>query len=148
MVRVASEAELMADRTWKARDPHKGSEAAVLKAVKQLLEARGFRVFRRNTGAFRGEYRSKRTGKVRQRFVRFSEPGMADLWGWLVLPPRTKNGDHGLLGLHIEVEIKAPGRTPTATQHAWLNEATAYGAMALWCDSVEMCEEKLKEWGI
>lgn len=133
----------MSNRTRKARDPRKVSEAAVLKAVKLLLEARGFRVFRRNTGAFRGEYRSKRTGKVSRRFVRFSEPGMADLWGWC------RNGKGYIYGgTHIEVEIKKPGQIPSARQSEWLNRVHDDGGMSMWCDSVKMCETKLKEWGL
>lgn len=134
------------------RDPRRISEAAVLKAVKALLEARGFRVFRRNTGAFRGEYRSKRTGKVSQRFVRFSEPGMADLWGWAKRDQQFWNkvqpNEFIRAGDHIECEVKAPGEKLSLVQATWLAQAEKEGCLVLWADSVEMCEAKLKEWGL
>ena len=124
-------------------DPRKVTEADVLKAVKQLLEAKGFRCFRRNTGAVRATYTSTRTGKKSERFVRFSEPGMADLWGWA---PEQRLG--GFLGKHFEIEIKAPKKRPSLEQQGWLEFAYNGGCIAFWADSVEMAEAKLKEWGL
>lgn len=129
-------------------DPRPVSEAQVLKAVKQFLEAKGFRVFRRNTGAVVGSYTSKRTGKTNKRFVRFSEPGMADLYGWSTYGTLGKSNHNIKPGTHLEVEIKGPGKYLTDRQDAWMRLAAAGNCIAFWCDSVEMCDAKLKEWGI
>ena len=97
-------------------------ESDVLKAVMDYLGAQGFSMFRRNTGVMMA-------GK---RFVRFSSPGMADLWG---LDRRT--------GRHIEVEVKRLGQKPTPVQSAWLEAMRKAGAVAFWCDSVSACREAL-----
>lgn len=97
-------------------------ESDVLKAVMDYLGAQGFTVFRRNTGAM----------VAGKRFVRFSQPGMADLWG---VDRRT--------GRHIEVEVKRPGEKPTPLQAAWLEAMRKAGAVAFWCDSVDDCRAKL-----
>jgi len=97
-------------------------ESDILKAVSDYLGTQGFSMFRRNTGVMM-------TGK---RFVRFSSPGQADLWG---LDRRT--------GRHIEVEVKRPGQKPTAVQAAWLEAMRKAGAIAFWCDSVQTCRREL-----
>ena len=89
-----------------------------------LLRSHGWTVFRRNTGAFRGEHHGKR------RFVRFSEPGAADLW-CLTPPPRVR---------HVEVELKRPGRKPTPEQVRWLLELNARGAPAFWVDNLTVLD--------
>ena len=92
-----------------------------------LLAARGFRVFRRNV-----------MGVVPMKggVVRVNQRGMADLWGW-----------HIGTGRHLECEVKRPGKTPTAYQAAWLEDAWQHGALAFSCDSVESCEAELYRWG-
>ena len=116
------------------RDPRKVTEADVLKAVKHLLEAKGFRVFRRNTGAVRASYTSTRTGKTSERFVRFSEPGQSDLYGWAT--QKVKMGSISIPpGTHIEVEVKRPGEKPNAEQQTWLYLANCNHCFAFWCDS-------------
>lgn len=104
-------------------------------AVKQLLELRGYRVFRRNTGAVAGEYTTK-AGAVHKRFIRFAEPGQSDLYGW-----RKKDGKH------LEVEVKKPGSYTKperwALQQAYLEQARGEGCIAFWCDSLATAIFKL-----
>lgn len=105
-------------------------EQDVLKAVKAYLELRGFIVFRRNVGgAFNG-----------MQFVRFSEPGQADLWGW----------ERGT-ARHIEVEVKrqAARTNPKrqALQQRWLDLAKRDGCIAFRAASVAECEAALEEYG-
>ena len=97
-------------------------EKDILKAVMDYLGTQGFSMFRRNTGVM----------QMGKRFVRFSQPGQADLWG---LDRRT--------GRHIEVEVKRPGQKPTAVQAAWLEAMRRAGAIAFWCDSIDDCRAKL-----
>ena len=111
--------------------PPKPTEADVLKAVRDLLAARAFAVFRRNTGAVRATHKGK------ERLVRFSQPGMADLWGF-----------HRPTGRHLEVEIKRHGKEPSLLQSVWLQEAFAAGCIAFWCDSVAMAEAELDRFGV
>ena len=108
-------------------------EGELVKAVMQLLQAHGFQVFRRNTGAMTSNY-TRKDGSTRERFVRFSVPGMADIWGW-----------QALTGRHIEVEVKRRGVKPTPLQEQWIQAARDGGAIAFWCDSMEMAEEKLMQ---
>lgn len=76
---------------------------------------------RRNTGAVPASYKGK------DRFIRFSKPGMADLWG---IEPGT--------GRHIEIETKRKGKTPTEKQSLWLEWCQAQGAIAFYADSLDM----------
>ncbi len=85
------------------------------------------KLYRRNTGAMPATYNGKK------RFVRFSEPGQADLWG---IQPKT--------GRHVECEIKRQGKTPTDLQELWLGECRLAGAIGLWCDSVESFDWKYR----
>lgn len=108
----------------------KPTEGLVLRAIKTYLELRGFVCFRRNIGgAFNG-----------MRFVRFSEPGQADLWGW-----------ERQTGRHIEVEVKRKGARTNpkrqALQQAWLDRTRRDGCIAFCAASVEECEDRLEEFG-
>ena len=118
--------------TGKRAKTKQSTETALVKAIIQLLQAHGFMAFRRNTGAVTTSY-TRKDGVTRDRFFRFSEPGMADIWGW-------QRGT----GRHIEVEVKRPGLKPTSLQLQWLQMAQERGCIAFWCDSMEMAEKKLK----
>ena len=85
------------------------------------------KLYRRNTGAMSGTYNGKK------RFVRFSEPGQADLWG---VQPKTAR--------HCEIEIKRPGQKPTEAQYAWLFSCEALGAIAFWADSIESFDRQYR----
>jgi len=113
----------------------KAKEGELVKSVISLLQAHGFVVFRRNTGAFKASYTTK-DGKTRERFVRFSETGAADIYGWQVLS-----------GRHIEVEVKRLGQRPSATQLIWLDQARDAGCIAFWTDSMEATLNGLREAG-
>ena len=114
---------------WKVR------ESDVLRAIKAYLEFRGFRCYRRNTG---GAYAMRLGG--REQFVRFSEPGAADLTGREIGTGRA-----------IEVEVKRPGgRTNPQRQlqqQAWLDLAKRDGCIAFRAASVEECEAALEAYG-
>lgn len=109
-------------------------EQDVLRAVKDFLEVRGFRIWRRNTG---GAYALRMGG---ERFVRFSEPGAADLTGWQIGTGRA-----------IEVEIKRPGSRTNpkrdAMQKAWLDRARRDGVIALRVASVLEADQQLEAFG-
>ena len=106
-------------------------EGELVKSVMQLLQAHGFQVFRRNTGAVTTDY-TRKDGTTRERFIRFSEPGMSDIFGW-----------HTRTGRHIEVEVKRRGVKPTPLQEQWLQSARDGGVIAFWCDSMGMAEAEL-----
>lgn len=110
------------------------TETDVQKAIKQYLELRGFRMYRRNVG---GAY-AMRLG--REQFVRFSEPGAADLTGWEIGTGRT-----------IEVEVKKPGARTNpkrqALQRAWLDQAKRDGCIAFRAASVQEADEQLAAYG-
>jgi hypothetical protein len=101
-------------------------ESDVLKAVMDYLSAQGFVMFRRNTGAMKASHGGK------SRFIRFSQKGMADLWG-------VQKGT----GRHIECEVKAPGKRPSPEQVAWLQQCIEIGCIAFWCEGVEECKTAL-----
>lgn len=86
------------------------------------------RVWRRNVGAVVGTY------KGRSRFMRFGEAGMADIEGI------------GPDGVHIEVEIKAPGGKLSEAQLAWLVRCRQDGAFAFTSDSVDAAVVALRNY--
>lgn len=103
----------------------KTKEGELVKSVISLLQAHGFQVFRRNTGATMASHTLK-SGETKNRFVRFGQGGMADIWGWQVMS-----------GRHIEVEVKRSGIKPTSLQEQWLQQARQAGCIAFACDSME-----------
>lgn len=109
-------------------------EQDVLRAIQDFLNYRGFRVRRRNVG---GAF-AMRLG--REQFVRFSEPGAADLTGWEVGSGRA-----------IEVEVKRPGARTHAKrqllQQQWLDSAKRDGVIAFRASSVEEADARLAEFG-
>lgn len=92
-------------------------ESAVQAACRSILEAHGCRVERRNTGTWK--IVDERTGKTR--YVRFGEPGAADLFG--CLPG----------GRHFELEVKRKDERPRLDQVRWLRAANRW-APAFWVD--------------
>ena len=106
-------------------------ESDILKAIMDLLAARGFRVFRRNVmGVI----------PVKGGAIRLGQRGMADLYGWEIGT-----------GRHIEVEVKKPGartdRKRALLQEIWIDRAYADGCIAFQADSVNGCEKKLADFG-
>lgn len=101
-------------------------ESDVLASCRAMLEARGCRVERRNTGAWK--IVDERTGKAR--WVRFGDPGGADLFG--CFPD----------GRHFELEVKRLDERPRLEQVRWLREANRWGP-AFWVDSTAWLERIL-----
>lgn len=93
-------------------------ESDVLATCRGTLESHGCRVERRNTGAWK--IIDERTGKAR--WVRFGEPGGADLFG--CFPD----------GRHFELEVKRKDERPRLEQVRWLRSANRW-APAFWVDS-------------
>jgi hypothetical protein len=108
------------------------SETEIVRAVKSYLELRGFRVQRRNVG---GAYNAS------LQFVRFSEPGAADLTGWQIGT-----------GRHLECEVKKMGARTNPKrdqqQREWLSRAKGDGAITLRVSSVQEADEQLAEFGL
>lgn len=89
----------------------------------RLLESLGWRCFRRNTGAMRGQHKGKAW------FVRFSEPGASDVWA--ITPD----------GYHAEWEAKRPGERPTPDQVKWLLKTNGIGgSVSFWADNLMTLE--------
>ena len=88
--------------------------------VRAALWPMGITLWRRNTGAVKATYKSK------SRLVRFALEGQADLYGI------------GPGGRHWEIEVKRPGKKPTAKQFAWLRLCDQLGAVAFWTDSADL----------
>lgn len=83
-------------------------------------------VFRRNVGAMQYKKANGETG-----LVRFNEPGMSDVWGCVN-------------GVHFECEVKRKGEEPRPDQASWLRFIRGTGGIAIWCDSLESCIEKVR----
>ena len=103
-------------------------EMQLVRSILDYLGLYGVMAFRRNVGA--GEYIN---AEGKRRLVRYNEIGAADIWGVI------RNGKH------FEIEVKAPGKTPTPEQLAWLAAWKAYGQIAFWCDSFESFEQQWEE---
>ncbi len=99
-------------------------ERDVKKAILDYCAMRRIFVQVRNVGAV----------QIDSRFIRFAKPGQADLWGIIG-------------GRHFECELKAPGKKPTEAQLQWLDDCRAQGAIAFYCDSLDMFIEKMREAG-
>jgi hypothetical protein len=104
-------------------------ESDLVKACLQLLRLRGVVAWRTNSGA--AVYSA--TATARGRFVRFAGArGLSDIIG--LLPP------HGRL---LALEVKRPGRKPTADQAGFLDAVRAAGGLALVVDDVRQLAEAL-----
>ncbi len=99
-------------------------EKEVLKNGMGLLRDLGCEVFRRNTGAFSGVHKGKSW------FVKFSDKGASDVWGFLCDGHAT----------HFEWEAKRLGERPTLDQVKWLRRINAITGAAFWTDSVATLE--------
>ena len=98
--------------------------------LKYLNKVDGIWAWRRNVGA----------AKLGGRWIRYGQSGMADISGIISV---TIADD--LVGVRLEVEVKAPGNTPTPKQAAWLAATLHHGGVALWCDSKEALDYKLRK---
>ena len=96
--------------------------------LKYLNKVDGIWAWRRSVGAAR----------VGGRWIRYGQPGMSDIEGIIFLPGVD-------IGVHLEVEVKAPGNTPTPKQAAWLAAILHHGGVAAWCISAEELEDKLRQ---
>ncbi len=95
------------------------AENAVTRDVVEYLRLRGAWVQRVQSG--------------RRGSTHYAEKGTPDWLGAWV--------DGRMLG----VEIKRPGEKPSDVQLAVINRLRAMGAVAFWCDSVEMCARELED---
>ena len=116
------------------------TEAEVLGAVlKRLNKYPNIWAWRRGVGAH----------QVGGRWVRYGQPGQADIEGIILMDLPERQGSEDIdadtqeVGVHLEVEVKAPGKKPTPKQIAWLAACASSGAVALWVDSVKMLEDLL-----
>lgn len=50
------------------------------------------------------------------------------------------------VGIRLEIEVKQPGKKPTALQYSKLKDFRRLGAIAFWADSVNSALEQLFEW--
>jgi hypothetical protein len=104
------------------------SESDVQKSIMDWVNLMpGFRLWRRNLGALKAEHNGKKY------FVRFGVTGMADLEGI------------GPGGLHIEIEVKRPGKKPTDEQKAWLQQCRDQGAIAFWADNLDSAVDQMND---
>jgi hypothetical protein len=103
-------------------------ETQLVQSVLDYLGVLGFKAYRRNVGAS-----ERLNAEGRRRLVKYGEPGQADVWAI------------GPDGLHIEVEVKVPGKTPRANQEAWLEDCEKAGAIALCVSSLSELSEKLRD---
>lgn len=102
-----------------ATTPERDVQAACL----AILRGFGCVAHRRNTGAMSGAHKGKAW------FVRFGEPGAADVWA--LMPD----------GRHLELEVKRPGQYPTLDQVHWLRTHNGIGSsVAFWVDNTATLE--------
>lgn len=87
-----------------------GKETALVRDCLQYLHTKGIMAWRNNTGGV----------KVNKRFVRFGQPGSADILG--ILPPE---------GRLLAVECKVGRNELTELQRDWLQRVASSGGLAL-----------------
>jgi len=102
-------------------------EQDILRVCLEYLKLRGVCCWRQNQGSVAGEH------KGRRRFLRFaSADGISDIIG--LLPPG---------GRLLAVEVKRPGKQPTATQQAFLDAIGRNGGLAVCVHSLAELEAAL-----
>ena len=110
----------------------KQTENEVKKAIKEYLEAKGFRVFRINNG---GVYRGM--GKDHKpRFSFAGDGGVPDLFAFRL----------SVHSLSMWIETKATGKLPTPDQFRFLYDINLIGDQhwGLWADSLDMFIDKVE----
>jgi hypothetical protein len=113
--------------------PLRLTEADVVRAVTDLMKAKGYRCMRLQSGVFASE----------TRILRIGEKGLPD-WLFLRAHPAAAAG----WATVIFVECKAPGKKPRPEQAAWIAEATKAGLLATWTDDVKLFAAWLRERGL
>lgn len=108
-----------------SQHPSRVTEASVQRAVLQCLELLGVDAWRQNVGVFRAEHK----GKVR--YIRCGLKGQADVMG--ILPG----------GRMLAIEVKRPGKGPTADQVAFMRRVNRLGGVAFWATSSDVVEDVL-----
>ncbi len=100
--------------------PKQNPETVIMKSIIDSLAWRfrgRLKIWRNNTGA---------TKTAAGGFVRYGEVGSADIFG--VLSPE---------GRFVALEVKQPGKKPTAAQSEWLREVKEHGWIAAVVSSPE-----------
>ena len=115
----------------RAKTPKPDLEGPILAdCLKYLNSVDGIWAWRRSVGAAR----------IGGRWIRYGQPGMADINGIISVTIADE-----LVGVRLEVEVKTPVNEPTPKQAAWLAAIGHHGGVALWCISAEELDYKLKK---
>ena len=121
-----------------SKKPKPDLEGPVLAdCLKYLNKVDGIWAWRRSVGAAR----------VGGRWITYGQPGQADITGIVSVPLGLTSvpvADE-LVGVRLEVEVKAPGNVPTPKQAAWLAATLHHGGVALWCASETELDYKLRK---
>ena len=112
----------------RARKPPPPKESVVQRKAIKSLQSLGWVVLRRNTGAIKATY------KGRERFVRFSEKGASDLYGFMPPPPGER------WWRPFDAECKRMGERPRLDQANWLIARNELTGSAFWFDSIDILE--------
>lgn len=107
------------------------AERDILKAILDYLAARKILAWRQNCGAIPATY------KGRQRFIRYGQPGQADICG--ILSPS---------GRYLAIEVKSAKGKVSDLQALHLELVRSQGGVAGVCRSVEDVAELLREAGV
>ena len=97
-------------------------ENEIKRSIIDYLTISGVMVWRQNTAAFA----IPATETTKRRFLKFGVPGMSDIIG--ILPPE---------GRLLAIEVKGPGKKPTMSQDAFLEQVRQLGGVAFWADSLD-----------
>lgn len=100
-------------------------EKVILKGALDLLTLRGYLAWRTNAGSI----------PRRGHWIKLEPGGTADVIG---LTP---------VGRFLAVETKAPGKKPTPTQAAFLNQVREAGGVAVWIDDLGTLDRVLQHLG-
>lgn len=122
-------------------------EEDVLGQIRQLLEARGARVFR----SIERVPKCYRCGQ----WLGSSEKGLPDIFGWIFRPMETKRIGLGVIfcentpAVPFFIEVKRPkGGRKRPAQVAFIEKAKADGMLAFFAKSVDEVIEEFKQHGI
>lgn len=127
------------------RKPRKRTETTTLTEIRSVLSRLPYvTIQRNNSGALKDE-----TGRL----VRYGlGEGSADLVGVVTVGLGSISGPIIPVGIALAIEVKAPGKKPTAQQIAWLAHYKSRGAIVGVAESVEdamrIIRDGLEEFGV
>ena len=123
--------------------PAQRRESDIQEAILDYLNRTpGCVAWKSGAASFRASYRDRKTGAIRERFVKVGRAGVSDIIGWVRTTVRIPNGPNGAPFVFtyprwLAIEVKRPGEKPKPHQQRFLDRVHDSGGLALVARSVD-----------